>query len=1011
MQNILKEHKWKLSEGFYHKPNVFKSKNHHYENITVWGETMPIDWKNIEEKWRKAWEENKIFEANADPTREKFFLTVAYPYPNSPQHVGHGRTFTLTDVYARYKRMRGFNVLFPMAFHYTGTPILAMSKRLAAGDGDLEDTFITIYKVPKEDLKEFVEPIKIAQYFHREIKQGMKDIGYSIDWRREFTTIDPQYSKFIEWQFRQLRTKKLITQGSHPVGWCPNCGNPVGQHDTKGDVEPEIDEFTVIKFIFNGHILPAATLRPETIFGVTNMWLRPDIEYVKARVDGENWVVSHECVEKLRFLNRKVTVEGTVRGVDLIGKYVVNPMTNGKIPILPAAFVDPANGTGVVMSVPGHAPYDYVALEDLRKAPEELLKYGVDPKIMSAVSPISLITVEGYSEFPAVDVVKRMGIKSQADPKTEEATKEIYSREFHAGRMKENLGKYAGMPVSKAKEEVKVDMLREGKADVMYEIINKPVVCRCGAECVIKIFENQWFIDYGNLEWKALARECLHQMRIVPDELLPEYEYVIGWLKKKACARKAGLGTKLPWDPEWIIESLSDSVIYMCYYTISNFIRHYKIEANQLDDKVFDYIFLSQGNSDKIAVEANLNVTLLKKMRAEFLYFYPLDARHSGRDLVPNHLTFFIFNHAAIFPRELWPHQIVVNGSVLMEGKKMSKSLGNIIPLRDAIKMFGADNIRLAVLSTAELLADADFSTSLAKAINSRLERFYTFSHDIINMQKNLAEEPLRTIDAWMLSRLQNHIKTVTEAMEKLRTREAIQDVLYKLDQDVQWYLRRKTTELETPRKGVVAKVLNEVLDAWVRLLAPFAPFTCEEIWHDMGYKDFVAIASWPVYDAAKVDLAAEESEKLVEATIEDTTNILRATGMTPKKICYYTSAKWKWKAYTTALELAEKASLDISTLMKSLMAEPEMKKYAKLLTSYVRKTIEEINRMPEDQRSCRLKIGVIDEKEILSETREFFQREFASEIQVFEEEDPGRYDPQEKARQAIPYRPAIYIE
>jgi leucyl-tRNA synthetase len=972
---------------------------------------MPIDWKSIEEKWRKAWEDGKIFEANADPSREKFFLTVAYPYPNSPQHVGHGRTFTLTDVYARYKRMRGFNVLFPMAFHYTGTPILAMSKRLATGDKDLEDTFTTIYKVPKEDLKEFVEPIKIAQYFHREIKQGMKDIGYSIDWRREFTTIDPQYSKFIEWQFRQLRAKNLITQGSHPVGWCPNCGNPVGQHDTKGDVEPEIDEFTLIKFIFNEHILPAATLRPETVFGVTNMWLRPDIEYVKARVDGESWIISPECVEKLRFLNRKVAVEGTVHGKDLMGKYVINPMTNEKIPIFPAAFVDPNNGTGVVMSVPGHAPYDYVALEDLKKAPAELLKYGVDPKIIQDVYPISLITVEGYSEFPAVDVVKRMGIESQADPKTEEATKEIYSREFHAGRMKDNLGKYSGMPVSKAKEEVKADMLREGKADVMYEIINKPVICRCGAECVVKIFENQWFIDYGNPEWKALARECLHQMRIVPEELRPEYEYVIGWLKRKACARKAGLGTKLPWDPEWIIESLSDSVIYMCYYTISNFIRQYQIDANQLNDKVFNYIFLGQGKPDEIANEVNLDAELLKKMRAEFLYFYPLDCRHSGRDLVPNHLTFFIFNHAAIFPRELWPRQIVVNGSVLMEGKKMSKSLGNIIPLRDAVKMFGADNIRLAVLSTAELLADADFSTSLAKAINSRLERFYAFSHDIIGMQKNIAEETLRTIDRWMLSRLQTHIKTVTEAMEMLRTREAIQDVLYKLDQDVQWYLRRTSTKHEPSRKGAVAKVLYEVLDVWVRLLAPFAPFICEEIWHDMGHKDFVATAPWPTYNAAKIDLAAEEAEKLIEATIEDTTNILRATGMTPKKIYYYTPAKWKWKAYITALKSAEKAPLTISTVMKTLMTDPEMKKYAKQLAPYIQKTVEEINRMPEDQRARRLNLGVINEKEILSESREFFQHEFSAEIQVFEEEDINKYDPQKKAQQAIPYRPAIYIE
>jgi leucyl-tRNA synthetase len=115
-------------------------------------------------------------------------------------------------------------------------------------------------------------------------------------------------------------------------------------------------------------------------------------------------------------------------------------------------------------------------------------------------------------------------------------------------------------------------------------------------------------------------------------------------------------------------------------------------------------------------------------MRSEFLYFYPLDSRHSGRDLVPNHLTFFIFNHVAIFSPSLWPRQIVVNGSVLMEGKKMSKSLGNIIPLRKAIRMYGADTLRVSILSASELLQDADFSDSLARTTKVKLQEFYKFS-------------------------------------------------------------------------------------------------------------------------------------------------------------------------------------------------------------------------------------------------------------------------------------------
>jgi leucyl-tRNA synthetase len=156
------------------------------------------DLVSISEKWRLKWTELGLFNSDPDLGRKKYFITVAYPYPNSPQHVGHGRTYTLTDVHARYLRMKGYNVLFPMGFHYTGTPILAMSKRVAAGDEELIETFAKVHHVSIKDIAGFVEPLEIARFFHNEIKQGMVEMGYSIDWRREFT-IDKAYSKFVSW--------------------------------------------------------------------------------------------------------------------------------------------------------------------------------------------------------------------------------------------------------------------------------------------------------------------------------------------------------------------------------------------------------------------------------------------------------------------------------------------------------------------------------------------------------------------------------------------------------------------------------------------------------------------------------------------------------------------------------------------------------------------------------------------------------------------------------------------
>src|SRR6476659_3685297 len=125
-----------------------------------------INWAKIGQKWREKWSENKIFESAADSLKKQFFITVAYPHPNSPQHVGHGRTYTLADAHARYKRMKGYNVLFPMGFHYTGTPIVSMSQRIKSNDTELIETFEQIYKITEKIISSFIEPDKITRIYH-----------------------------------------------------------------------------------------------------------------------------------------------------------------------------------------------------------------------------------------------------------------------------------------------------------------------------------------------------------------------------------------------------------------------------------------------------------------------------------------------------------------------------------------------------------------------------------------------------------------------------------------------------------------------------------------------------------------------------------------------------------------------------------------------------------------------------------------------------------------------------
>ena len=965
-------------------------------------EKMEINWNKIESKWREKWLERKDFETNPNDKPKKF-ITVAYPYPNSPQHIGHGRTYTLADVHARFYRMQGYNVLFPMAFHYTGTPILGMAKRVEAKDKELIGNLKNLYGVPEESIKEFVEPVKIADYFHEEIKSGMIEMGYSIDWRREFTTIDPVYSKFIEWQINRLREKNLIIQGSHPVGWCPKDQNPVSQHDTLGDVEPDFTEYILIKFQFGDYIIPTATLRPETIFGVVNLWVNPEITYKKITIqdDNEKWIVSQECAYKLEFLDKKITYDGEINGSELIGNSVTVPHRNESIVMLPASFVESGTGTGMVMSVPAHAPFDYQALEDIKKSSG--LEYKLASKI-NQIIPISIIETEGYGDIPAKEAVEKFGVADQNDPKLEEATKEIYGKEFYGGKLKANTERFAGTKVAYAKDTIKDWLIENRHASILLELTNTPVKCRCGAECVVKVLNNQWFLNYGNKEWKELATKCFDSMNILPQEIKSEFNYVIGWLRERACARQHGLGTKLPWDKDWIVESLSDSVIYMAYYTISKFVNNKTITGtDNLSKEFFDFIFLDKGNANKVSEITKIPSDTINEIKKEFGYFYPVDSRHSGRDLVPNHLTFFVLNHVAIFPESNWPREIVVNGSVLMNGSKMSKSMGNIIPLRKAIQEYGADPIRLAIIISAELLQDADFNMESVAGIQNKLESLF---QECCTLKEGRIED-LEAEDRWILSKTQSMVSQVTSAIEKMRLREALHDILFTFESDLSWYSKR----VKAKKRENISGILHQINSIRVAMLSPFAPHIAEEMWEKLGHSGLVSTSTWPKFSQKEINATAIQSEELLKSMIDDIANILKVTKITPQKIIVYIADSFKSKVYHSILEKVMAGQTNMGVVMKGLIANPETTNVKKI-PDFVQKTIKDILSEPTEIRQTKLESKDFDEMNFLtSELTEIGRKEFSVDIQILSESDSDIYDPKDKARHARPFKPAILIE
>jgi len=934
---------------------------------------------DLDVKWQKKWAENDVFQPKAG-AGDKFYLTAAFPYPNSPQHIGHGRTYTTTDIYARYQRMCGKNVLFPMGFHVTGTPILAMAKRIEEKDEEILSIFEKIYGIPRSVSAQLTEPKELVAYFSREIEAGMLEMGYSIDWRRKFYSYDEQFNRFIEWHFAKLEQAGYITKGEHPVPWCPIGKTAIGAHDTKGDLDPQIEEVTGVLFPYADGALICSTYRPETIYGVTNIWMNPSATYVKVKneKDGKIYYISKDVFTALA-MQLSLSVVGEVSAAEMMKKKAKNPLTSEELPIFPATFVDPKHGTGVVMSVPAHAPLDYLALRDS----------GLEGKVKLK----QVLTLTGFGAFPAKELVEKMGVKTQNDPRAHEATDEIYKKEAHTGVMM--TGEFSGMKGMEAKEKIRAKMIADGSALALYEISNAPIYSRFGGLVGVKIVRDQWFIDYGDEKWKTQARECLAGMSILPQKTRHEYEYIISWLKQKACTRSAGLGTAFPLDRTKMIEALSDSTIYMAFYTISHIAM--KMKPDELDEKLFDFVFLGKKASG-LPKEA-------EEMRKEFSYWYPLDSRHSATDLVHNHLTFLIFNHVAIFPRAMWPRQIVTNGFVLMDGKKMSKSMGNIIPIRAAVKQFGADAIRFVVVSGADLSSDTDFNRPAVEGVISRLrsmqeamEKFARIfpaveSGDSTPMEKFAQKKDGAKQDIahkWLLSRMHKRAIAAPSMYENFQLREISLELLYNTFNDMQWYLKRA----EKPQ-------LREFFELWVPLVAPIVPHYAEEMWLALGKKhyvkdaEFVAVAKLPKGDEKKVDETLEASEDYILRVRDDVSSIMRLIKKEKaEKVELFIAAAWKRK-----LRIIADKERKFDVAMKAAIADSEIKPHAsevaKVLMSYM-KNIGALGNTPDEE----------FEMQALKSGKKLLEAELSCPVSVASEE--GSAAP--KAKFALPGKPSIMI-
>lgn len=954
-------------------------------------------------RWQSKWDVAGVYEGEVDPSKPKYLVTFPFPYMSGPVHVGTAYTLTRLDVIARYYRARGYNVLFPFAWHWTGVTIAGISERIRRGDEFTIHILRDMDGVPEDTVMTFKDPLVMARYYTKHNKEAVRRLGVGIDWRREFHTSsdDKCYSKYVEWQYLKLREGGYIKRGKHPVVWCPRDQSATGDHDRLEGEGVFPASFSLIKFDIQGlGNLVAATFRPETVFGITNIWVNPGANYVSAEVDGEKWIVSENAARRLSELGRRVTTSQPFKGEILIGKRAKAPLVEKEVLVLPADFVDPGLGTGVVYSVPAHAPYDHMALVDLKKrAAEVTRRYGVNAEEIAQLRSISIITTERFGNDPSSVVVEQMSISDQKDRKLEEATAKVYREEFLRGVTLQNTGPLAGLPVRQAKERAAQILKETGRGDEMLDL-QSPVICRCGTRCIVKILTDQYLLSYSDPSWKERTKRAMSSMSIRPEEIRKNLEWFVDWYNDWAFVRTSGLGTKLPWDQNYMVETLSDSTVYMAYYIVAKFVNSGALSAKNLLPEFFDYVMLGKGDETAVSDLTNVPKEVLREVKRDFEYWYPVDLRGSGKDLVANHLPFFIFHHTAIFPEKYWPKGITVNGFMRIEGEAMHKSKGVFIPLLKAVEEYGADATRLTGILAADELDDPDWKKENALACQQLLKSVF----DVFNeFRGTRAGEKEATIEKWLISRMGKRIESISASLEVHQLRKAAVEAFYGIRSDIRWYLRRQ----RSPDRATLSKVLA----GWARIIAPFAPHTAEEVWEKLGLEGLVVQATWPALSEFPEDRLAEAEERYLTGLIEDVQNVLKVIPVRPSRAYLYVADDWKREVAEECLEQLSrgKATQDI---LKSAALDLRQKGLGKEIPLVHKMLLKLIERAKGgDATEPLVCLRDIDEVALLQANAWFLSGELGlKEVRVFKE-GTGEIDPGKKAKLSEPLRPSFYLE
>ncbi|MCI9110790.1 MAG: leucine--tRNA ligase [Bacilli bacterium] len=730
------------------------------------------DFKEIEKKWQNYWKEKETFKAVTGGDKEKYYILVEFPYPSGAGlHVGHVRSYTALDSVARMKRMKGYNVLFPMGWDAFGAPA--------------EQYAIKNHIHPKEAVKENIKTFK----------GQIESIGASFDWSREFSTTDPEYYKWTQWQFLQFYKHDMAYKAKKNINWCPTCKTGLSNEDSSGGVcercgsqvvqkekeqwllrmsdyaEDLIEGLDDTKFanrVKLGQInwigkskgaevnfkiteiddaLTVYTTRPDTIYGVTFMVIAPEHPMIEKN---ENKIKNiDEVKEYQEFAKTKTEFERTElvkdkTGVKLDGIMAINPVTGKEIPIWISDYVMMNYGNGAIMAVPAHDGRDY----------EFAKKFGMDIIPVISGGEIEKEAYTGDGQYINSGILN--GISNK-----EEATSKMLAYLEEEGL---------------------------GKSKVNYRLQDW-------------IFSRQRF--WGEPIPLIHCEKC--GWVPVPDEDLPvllpdvaEYEPTE--------------------DGESPLANIEEWVNTTCPCCGGHARRETDTMPNWAGSSWYFLRYMDPKNDKEFVSKDALN------------YFGKVDWYNGGMEHTARHLLYarfwnqFLYNIGLVPNKE--PIDVRVSHGMILgpNGEKMSKSKGNVINPDDIVKEYGADALRTYELFIGDYEKDAAWSTNGLKGCKKFLDRIWKIQ-DKLNDKSGYTNETL----------VHQTIKKVSKDLDNMKYNTAVSTLMIFLN-DLEKY----------------ESITKDDLRVIVHLLNPIAPHITEEINEVSSLGKPLCESDWPIYEESK---------------------------------------------------------------------------------------------------------------------------------------------------------------